>query len=496
MARKAARGRASSRETGDPNAGRARSLSGALGLTLASGLLWGVAHLWAGRRLAGVLLMALFMALVTTVVIAVTVFGGDLTELAVQSQWLTRGAGALAVLGLVWVAVVIRSYQVVRPAGLGALRRTAGIAAVTVLCSLVALPVAEGVRIAQDSNHTLSSIFRSGTAGGRRIDRDDPWDGLRRVNVLLLGGDAGPNRIGVRTDSMTLASVDTRTGDTVLLSLPRNLENVPLPPGPARDRFPYGFTGDGPMTPGLLNEVYDYAENHPDVVPGVPKDRRGPELIKGTFAEILGLPVHYYILVDMQGFADLIDAMGGVRMTVPEDIVYGRFSEGRVKAGTRVLSGKEALWYGRSRTNSDDYVRMGRQKCLLRAVARQANPQLVLTRFHELASAARRTISTDIPAELLPALVKLSAKMRDGARIDSLQFIPPLINTGNPDFELIRKLAAEAIAESERARESGSPAPSPSSASPKPETTADQSSPSPSPSPQTKPVSLDETCPS
>ncbi|REF00093.1 LCP family protein [Thermomonospora umbrina] len=490
MARRAAGGRAASRAAARREREAASSLPRALGLTLASGVLWGVAHLWAGRRVTGALLMALFTALVSVVVVTVTVFRGSLETIAVQPEWLTRITVGLLVVGLVWAAVVIRSYAIVRPGGLTAVTRTVGGAAVGVLCVLVALPLAYAAHLGQVTNDTLSDIFQAGT-GGREIDKDDPWDGQRRVNVLLLGGDSGPNRVGVRTDSMTLASMDTETGDTVLLSLPRNLEGFPMPPGPARDRFPYGFTGDGPQSPGLLNEVYEYAENHPDVVPGVPKERRGPELLKGTIGGIVGLRVDHYILVDMRGFADIIDAVGGVRMTVPEDIIYGKLNEGRVKAGTRTLTGKEALWFGRSRTNSDDYTRMGRQKCLLRAVARQADPARVLTRFDQLAAAARRAVSTDIPADLLPAFVKLSGEMRDGSKISSLQFVPPLISVGSPDFPLIRSLTSRAIASSEGRVAAAPTSPRPSTRPSTPSTGAPST-----PEPQAKPVSLDDSCPS
>ncbi|TNY35061.1 LCP family protein [Thermomonospora catenispora] len=497
MARKASRGRRRSRKDDAPAEEGARSLPRALALTLASGLLWGVAHLWAGRRVVGALLVSLFTGLVAAVVFTVTAFREDLAVLAVQPQWLTRLTVGLVVLGAVWIAVLIRSYQIVRPRGLTALTRTTGAVCVTALCAAVSLPLAWAAHLSQVSNNTINNIF-TGTEG-RDIDADDPWEGRRRVNVLLLGGDAGPNRVGVRTDSMTVASVDTRTGDTVLLSLPRNLENAPMPPGPARDRFPYGFTGDGPLNPGLLNEVYEYAENHPDVVPGIPKERRGPELLKGTIATILDIPIDYYILIDMRGFADVIDAMGGVRLTVPHDIVYGRYNEGVVKAGTRTLSGAEALWFGRSRTFSDDYARMSRQKCLLLAVARQADPQRVLTRFSELAAAAERAVSTDIPSELLPALVKLSAKVRDGAKVTSLQFVPPLINTGNPDYALIRSLTARALAESEGRTASPSPSRTGTASPERPRSTrgpgaAHSPRTTPSSAPSGKPVSLDETC--
>lgn len=243
------------------------------------------------------------------------------------------------------------------------------------------------------------------------------------------------------------------------------------------------------------------------MVPGVPKNERGPELLKATIAGILGLRVDYYILVDMFGFADIIDAMGGITVTIEQPIPYGL--EGAVlEPGHRTLTGKEALWYGRSRTNSSDYVRMGRQKCLLAAIAEQADPQTVLTSFDKLAAAAKRTLSTDIPQELLPALVELSDEVKSGAQINSLQFVPPLIYTGSPDFDLIRRLAAEAVSSDPRQvsgapEETPSPAPStgPSGGSPvaPPGTGPSGSAQSPdgaaTSKPPSKPVSLQDSCP-
>ncbi|GAA2400067.1 hypothetical protein GCM10010191_03980 [Actinomadura vinacea] len=467
-----------------------RSLPHALALTLASALVWGVAHLVTGRRIVGALLVGAFVLLGAAAAVAGLFFRPRLMELAVQPAWLSGTAGGILAIGLVWVTVVIRSYQLVRPGALSLGKSTAGGVAVTVLCFAVAVPVSWGAYNTYVYRDALTSIFQTGGGNGRPVNTKDPWNGQRRVNVLLLGGDAAANRQGVRTDSMTLASVDTKTGDTVLLSLPRNLESIPMPAGPARDRFPYGFTGDGGGTPGLLNEVYQYAEDHPDLVPGARKNQRGPELLKATISGILNQPVDYYILVDMFGFADIVDAMGGVRLKITEPIPFGQRGE-VLQPGNRVLKGKEALWYGRSRTLSSDYARMGRQKCLLAAIAKQADPQTVLTRFDKLAAATKRAISTDIPQELLPAFVSLSSKVKDGSRIDSLQFVPPLISTGNPDFALIRKLTARAIA-GERAQASASPSPTGTKTRP---AAGASPSPSPSPSPSTKPVSLDEACP-
>ncbi|RFU37676.1 hypothetical protein DZF91_31615, partial [Actinomadura logoneensis] len=449
---------AASQESAGRSSAREGGLGRALGLTLASTLVWGVAHLSTGRRRPGTALVVLFVALGAGALAWYLVYRPSLIRLAVRPDLLQTAAGGMLLVGLFWLCVIIRSYQITRPAEMSVPAHAAGALSVAVLCFAVAVPVSWAAHTTYVARSTLTSIFHAGgTEGAKQINTDDPWNGQSRVNVLLLGSDSAYDREGTRTDSMTVASVDTRTGETVLLGVPRNLEHFPMPAGPARDRFPDGFTGDGPETPGLLNEVFQYAEDHPDMVPGVAKNHRGPTLLKQTIEGILHQHIDYYIMVDMFGFADIVEAMGGVKVKITEPIPYGR-DGGVLQPGERVLHGKEALWYGRSRNDSDDYARMGRQKCLLRSIARQADPTTVLSRFDKLASATKRAISTDIPQELLPDLVKLSEKVKDGAQISTLAFVPPLVSTGNPDFALIRRLAAKAM--------NPPPAPSPS-ASPK-----------------------------
>ncbi|GAB2447613.1 hypothetical protein GCM10027187_12940 [Streptosporangium sandarakinum] len=408
---------------------------------MGSAVLWGLAHLWAGRRAAGIALMGTFVTLVGGVAILLLTSRAELLALIVQPAWLWVFGLAALLFAAATVTVTVRSYQLVRPESLSGPARLLSALAVGVLCALVVAPMAYAARLAYVSQHVVTSIF---TANSAPIPVD-PWQGRDRINILLIGGDAAANRIGVRTDSMTVASIDTHTGDTVLFGLPRNLEKVPMPPGPARQHFPYGFGGEPPYTPGLLNEVWQYAEDHPDVVPGVPRGHRGPTLLKRTVSGITGLPVHYYAMVDMFGFADIIDAMGGVRVTVRDPIVYGRQNEGLIPAGTRRLTGEQALWYGRARTYSDDYVRMGRQKCLMNAVAKQADPVTVLRSFEKLADATMHAVSTDIPQGLLPNLVELAEKVKQ-SKIRTLQFVPPLINTAYPDYDLIKHKIAATLA--------------------------------------------------
>ncbi|MDX6744457.1 LCP family protein [Actinocorallia sp. A-T 12471] len=444
----------------------------AIWITLGSAVVWGTAHFATGRRVTGALLLALQVALTVGVALLVWPLRENATEWFVQPQWLNVLRLGIVVVGAVWAAVIVRSYQLVSPG------RPVLVALVVVLCLAVAAPLAYAVELTRVSQDFVDEVFAKST-------RKNPFGGVERINLLLIGADAAPNRPGVRTDSMTVASIDTRNGTTTLFSLPRNLEDVPMPTPVSRAAFPDGFQGDGAGTPGLLNEVFQWAEDHPEIVPGVADGKRGPELLKETVGGILGLKVDYYVMVDMAGFAELVDAVGGVRVNVTEELIYGRQNQGRIPAGDQILTGEQALWFGRTRTNSDDYNRMSRQKCLLYALSQQADPGTLLTRFHGIAGAAKRAVSTDLPGNSLPPLIRLSKKMR-GKDVKSVQFVPPLISTAYPDWELIRAKVIETLAKPAKPTAAVSPA----AATPSPTAT-----PTDGESPQAaEPDSLAATC--
>ncbi|GAA3132810.1 hypothetical protein GCM10010466_24260 [Planomonospora alba] len=463
---------------------RRPSIGSSLAFTLGSAVLWGLGHLRAGRRTAGALLMVSWLTVVAAAATALLTAQSLLLNLAVRPGWLQAFGLVVLLLGTVTAAVVVRSHQLLRPRRAGAAARRLSAAVVSLLCVLVMLPAIGVARLAYVSQDAMTSIF----AAGDTPVPGDPWQGRDRLNVLLLGADAAPGRYGVRTDSVTVASVDTRTGDTVLFGLPRNLARVPLPPGPARDRFPHGFAGEPPYTPGILNEIWQYAEDHPEIVPGTADGERGPALLKKAVGGVLGLDVPYYAMADMRGFAKLVDAMGGVRITVREPIVYGRHDEGLITPGTRVLSGSEALWYGRSRTHTSDYVRMARQRCLMNAVIDQADPVTVLGGFEQIADAAVDTVSTDIPRALLPHLVDLADKVK-GSPVRSIQFTPPLTDPVAPDYGLIRQKVATAL-------NPDTPDPAAHPDTPGRAAGRPADSPAPTPAPTSRgTVILDEACP-
>ena len=129
-------------------------------------------------------------------------------------------------LAVAWALIVIRSFQVVRPAG--SADRDAGHVGrlVVIMALMVCTPLVYAANATYVLRDTLSSIF-SGDKGGAEVNASNPWKNRPRVNILLLGGDGGKDRRGIRTDSMTVASIDTKTGNTVLLSLPRQPAEVP-----------------------------------------------------------------------------------------------------------------------------------------------------------------------------------------------------------------------------------------------------------------------------
>ncbi|GAA2910606.1 hypothetical protein GCM10010517_77110 [Streptosporangium fragile] len=431
-----------------------------IGWTALSALAPGAAHLRAGWRKSGLALLSAYAVLLLGLLWVVLT--SDLAALAgqlVASSWLTVITGTSVVLGLAWFAVVVHSFVVMNPGTLPAPWQAATGTLAGVLAVATLVPFGFVGQYAAVSQSALDDVFSAPVAPqpgatGAGQEEQDPWAGRSRVNILLLGGDADDHRVGVRTDSINVASIDVATGNTVLLSLPRNLENVRFVPGsPMARRFPDGFrlpaNPDGSRE-DLLFAVWEYADAHPEIFGG--KKNQGTRTLVETVGYTLGLKIDWYALVNMWGFARLIDAIGGVTLTVPEDVVFGKYNEGLVKAGTRKLRGADAMWFARSRTNSDDYTRMRRQRCVLGALLAQADPATVLARFNRIALATKELLRTDIPRPMLEHLVPLALKVKS-AKVTSVQFVPPLINTGYPDWKKIRAVTAKAIRASTATRQ-------------------------------------------
>ncbi|WP_214322736.1 LCP family protein [Nonomuraea sediminis] len=439
-------------------------LAAAIGWTLASIVVPGAAHLRAGHRMLGLAIFAIFLVVVSGIAVFALSLGDKITVVLSEPSWIPLFVSVCFVGGGLWAVLVVASYAVMRPRR-GTLRRVGDLVALVTTLAVIA-PFVVVARAARTVEATLSDVFASPLH--ESVDHADPWRGRPRINILLLGGDGAGSRKGssIRTDSVNVASVDTRTGATVLFALPRELENVPFPPGSVMAGLfppPKGFympPGQGRGEKDLLNAIWEYADLHPEPFHNSPT--RAPDALMGAVGQILGLKLDYYVLVNMWGLAKLIDALGGVRIHVEQDICYGvgRSDGGTVKAGTRLLNGAEALWYGRARDHDgstcaggDNHTRMRRQHCIMSAMLHQLDPGTVLWSFEQLADAARQTFRTDIPRARLQDLIPLAGKVKN-ARVTTLSFVPPAYNPAYPDFDRIRADAADAIAHSgDRARD-------------------------------------------
>ncbi|MBB5788395.1 LCP family protein [Jiangella mangrovi] len=388
----------------------------------------GSAQFVAGHKKTGKIALGVYGGLLgVTLLVLWLVPLQDLAGLAVR-PWLLTTFKLLAFgIAAAWVVLLLDAWRLGHPPGLNQKHRLIMIGATLALAAMVSTPFIVAARYATAAHDAVVEMFPSGEVAAAS-------DG--RLNILLLGVDAGDGRVGVRPDSINLVSVDVRTGEPAMISLPRNLENARFPDGtPADDEFPRGFAGEDGSDESdyMLNATWTFGEENPELFEG--PSGPGPTAVKQAVEGTLGVPVHYYVAVDLQGFRDIIDAIGGVTIRVNEELPIG--NKGRVlEPGVQELDGYHALWYARSRESSSDYARMARQRCVIGALVDQADPQTVLANFIDLADASKSVITTDIPQQDLANLVGLAMKAKD-QDITSLQFVPPLIVPADPDIGLI-----------------------------------------------------------
>ncbi|MFI7588430.1 LCP family protein [Spongisporangium articulatum] len=426
---------ATPRPAGDPRVRRAWTLLG-LGV-----LAPGSAQLVAGNQGLGRIATRVWLGLLgvaSLLVLLWLVHREIVLWLFTQPLLLRLLALVLFVLALAWPVLLLDAWRLGRPPTLPltARRWTAGATALLAILSFL-VPLAAGRR-AWSAADLITGVFGDGQTSAA-------VDG--RYNVLLLGGDAGADRVGLRPDSVTLASIDEKDGRTVLFSFPRNLQNIPFPPGtPAAKALPNGWScGDE----CLLNAIYTWGAAHRELFPGVSDP--GAEAMKQAVQGITGLPVNYYVLIDLKGFKSLIDAVGGIDIVASTRVPIGGGTSriyGWIEPGRQHMDGFHALWYARSREGASDYARMQRQRCVMTAMVNQLDPTTLLRRFQKIAAAGKQVVKTDIPNGQLPAFLTLGEEAK-GHKIESVQFLPPLIVPKHPDYTTIRQRVDAAITANE-----------------------------------------------
>ncbi|GGK78470.1 LCP family protein [Ornithinimicrobium pekingense] len=464
--------RSRSEWVGQQDGRRRETLGRAFGLTALSALLPGSGLLATPRRWLGAVVVVL--ALAAGVFVGLTVWReglvGTALATAADADLLRTLMWVLVAGTVVWVGAVALTALMTQPSRADGRQRGALAAFTALLCLAVSAPAALGVRYIDSHLDAMDKVFtssgdRPASPGGVEPTStlgppEDPWANLPRVNMLLLGSDAAEAREGTRTDTMIVASIDTHTGEAVLFSVPRNLQDVPIPrDNPLYNLYPEGYDcGDQCLMNAIWTEAEKTAEEHPgwysdDPTPGLTATRE-------VLQAVLGLEIHHTVIVNLQGFEQLIDAMGGVTVTVKERIpINGRTFTGAdgklyldpdspnlewLDPGTHTLDGFQALGYSRSRVLSDDYDRMRRQRCMVAAVIDQARPMTLLQRYPQIITAVGDNVVTDIPQEDLGAWAELVLLVQEGS-IKSLPFTASNTDTADPDFSDIRARVWEAL---------------------------------------------------
>jgi LCP family protein required for cell wall assembly len=366
----------------------------------------------------------------------------DLIALALDERFLL----GVVVVGV--VAVLARLAAIAEIAH--AFRRSPGIggrtAVATVVVMALSIPVLWVAFNANEARSAVGNVFAADDgdplftpSGGVDGASADPVDPSSVTNILLLGGDAGPGRWGLRTDTMIIVSVHEASGRTSLVSIPRNLTGLQFPPGtPMADEFPNGF-GD------LANAVFPYVSTREDLMAHY--GRNGLQAEAVALAEGLGysldVEIDDYALVNMQGFLEVIDAIGGVDIQIDQELPMPGTIPGAkheipptLGPGLVHLDGTLAIAYVRSRSADSDYARMGRQRQLLSALGSQVSPTDALRAFGSVTGDLENSMRTSLSAgEFSDLLDRLGDN--DGIH-ESVGLAPPLITPGSPDYDFIR----------------------------------------------------------
>lgn len=218
-----------------------------------------------------------------------------------------------------------------------------------------------------------------------------PGEDEDRVNILLLGMGGEGHDGAYLTDTMMLASIKPSTKQIALISIPRDLV------APVNNWQ-------------KINSINAYAEQ---AVPG-----SGGEATKAAISELLQIPIQYYVRVDFNGFAKIIDEIGGIKVNVENTLddysypihgeeenpdYYARFEHLHIDKGEQTMDGSLALKYARSRhalsLEGSDFARAKRQQLVLEAVKDKILSKQTLLNpvtIGKLVSEFSQNVSTDL----------------------------------------------------------------------------------------------------
>jgi LCP family protein required for cell wall assembly len=261
-----------------------------------------------------------------------------------------------------------------------------------------------------------------------------------RINILIVGIDSSERRTHALTDTMLVVSVDPTSHHVAMVSFPRDIADFPL--------------WSGGIYHGKINALMSDADHHKDRFPD-----GGITTLTKELGFLLGVPIHYYAAVNLDGFEAMIDRVGGITITNKtqiDDPAYGGWKQpGKIgfhlAPGKYTFDGETALAYVRSRkgAGNNDFERARRQQQMLVALEQKLTDPAMLPKLPDLLDDATRTITTSFPADRLGEMVALGRQL-DDAKIAKKVLGPPyaIRDMHAADYRLVivpDKLAALSI---------------------------------------------------
>lgn len=357
---------------------------------------------------------------------------------------------------VLWIVLTLDTLRTVRFVKLRPIARIA-VAIVAILGLFVAGGGAAWASTMLGSTRgALSDIFKPGAVVV------PPSNGY--YNILLLGADSGEGRDSMRFDSISVVSINAETGAATITGIPRDMPGFPFSPGPMQDLYPNGFEGHADSQCAWNNHINNLM-NAVEVCrdgDALYPDARGSgstpavEATKDAAEGILGIEIPYYVFIDMHGFAALVDALGGVDITVAERLPKGGgpayngqpaedWAIGWIEAGPQRMDGDTAQWYARSRYTTNDWDRMQRQRQLQQAILAQFTPTNVLTRFEDILKAGSVLVDTDLPESMLPYFAELALKTRE-LPVATIELTPlGGVDAEEPNYAQVQEIVRQAL---------------------------------------------------
>ncbi len=301
------------------------------------------------------------------------------------------------------------------------------------ICAYLFYASVRGI-FAHSATSPVTELPMIGSQGPRPHNAPD-WSQKERVNILLLGVDQRPDEEGPwRSDTMVMVTVDPKTLTAGALSIPRDLY-VEIP----------GYGEKRINMAHFLGDAYHY--------PG-----EGPGLAISTVEYNFGVPIHYFIRVNFQGFREIIDYLGGITIKVEDEIWDYRYPDGQygyttihIPAGVQVMNGRMALQYARTRHGGTDFDRLRRQQEVLFAAREKALSLELIPRIPMLASTMGHTVNTNLQLSEVIALGQIAAQIDaediQFAVIDETMTAPVVLENGAdvlfPKRDRIRQVVDE-----------------------------------------------------